>query len=402
MRGTDDEEEARALEREFKLLSPEERRTLYADRKGHKDIVMFLHEWGHTMGLLHNEDRSIFMNPSYDARETAFSDFERHVIALVLERRLARRAELYPESADLLPLLETAPHEEGSDSDRARLLELARGRARARTRRIGAPAGAGLPAPDVEAFNQAVEAANAGRLEDAWKLLSPVLQRAGTRKAGGGPLPGETWLRLAELAAGAGALSAADDAATRAGAQDPEALKLSAKIESTRHRIALPLDAAQRGVPPDREPAYVAGYNQMAAAINSSSSVADMARARSLLRDFAAAFPGAPGADVLGCDLELKARRPAVATRSCEAALDKFKGATRAHYLLAFMATSGATAAHKPAVAEQHLRQVIAMDPSDADAWRALVRLYRETRAKRSLAELAEQHQALLSSPLPE
>jgi len=398
LRGMDDEQEALALEREFKLLSPDERTRLYADRKGHKEIVMFLHEWGHALGLLHNEDRAIFMNPAYDQRQKAFSDFERRVLSVAIARRLERRGELYPETADLVPLFESAPHDEGSDRERADLLDFARQRARAGARHVaggGGGPGADLPAADIEAFNRAVEAANGGRLEEAWKVLSPIIERAAER---GKKVGGETWLRLAELAAGAGALTAADLAASHAGERDrgllPGVLKLGAAIESTRHRIALPLDSARHGVPPEREPAYVAGFREVADAITA----APLPEARARLRGFAEAFPGAAGADVLGCDLELKARRLPDATKSCEAALEKFKGATRAHFLLGEIAVAG----HKPVAAERHLRQAIAMDPSDANPWRALVHMYRQAGDRRSLAALAEEHQALLSTPLRE
>jgi hypothetical protein len=46
LRGMDDEQEFRAFEQDFKLISPDERQKLYAERKAHKEIVCFLHEWG--------------------------------------------------------------------------------------------------------------------------------------------------------------------------------------------------------------------------------------------------------------------------------------------------------------------------------------------------------------------
>src|SRR5262245_638647 len=64
-RGMDDEEEYRIFEREFTLVTAEQRQRLYADRKAHKEIVVFLHEWGHTLGLLHHEDSKCIMNPGY-------------------------------------------------------------------------------------------------------------------------------------------------------------------------------------------------------------------------------------------------------------------------------------------------------------------------------------------------
>jgi predicted Zn-dependent protease len=58
--------------------------------------------------------------------------------------------------------------------------------------------------------------------------------------------------------------------------------------------------------------------------------------------------------------------------------------------------------ARRDPVAEQHLRQAVLLDPADPANWRALAQFYRATGATRRLAALASEHQALLSSPLPE
>jgi hypothetical protein len=389
LRGMDDEQEFQAFEREFKLISVEERQRLYADRKAHKEIVCFLHEWGHTLGLIHHEDRKLVMNPAYDPLQTEFSEHDRRIVELVLERRFETRDELFPESAALVPLLEAMPAGEGSEGERAHVLDLVRHRAahRSSTKQGGANT-VDLPAADIEAFNKAVSTLNAGRAEDAWKLLAPVVEHAAARTVGG-----NTWLRIAELAAAMGALTRADEAAGRAG-KLPGAQKISAELESTRHRIALPLDAAKLGVPPEREPAYFVGYWQAARLIDED----NVAAARARLGELAASFPGAPGLAVLSCDLELRAKHVALATKHCEEALVKFKGATRAHVLLAAIAFRS----RKEAVGEQHLRQAILLDPADPTAWRLMAQFYRSTHASKRLADLANEHQALLSSPLPE
>jgi predicted Zn-dependent protease len=196
------------------------------------------------------------------------------------------------------------------------------------------------------------------------------------------------------LSAAVGALSAADEAVSRLERSAPEAQKLAGEIDAQRNRLALPPDSAKLGVPPDREPAYAAGYRETARLVFSS----DLPAARARLQAFATAFPGTPAADVLTCDVELRAKHAAAAAKSCEAALAKFKGATRAHYLLGLIAAR----ARRDAVAEQHLRRAILLDPADPTAWRALATMYRESGAKQRLAELANEHQALLSSPLPE
>jgi hypothetical protein len=66
MRGMDDQEEGRFLAESFKLLPPSERESLYEARKAHKEVVIFLHEWAHTLGALHAEDPELVMNPAYD------------------------------------------------------------------------------------------------------------------------------------------------------------------------------------------------------------------------------------------------------------------------------------------------------------------------------------------------
>jgi tetratricopeptide (TPR) repeat protein len=389
LRGMDDEQEMLALDAAYKLLSVEERRRLYGDRKAHKEIVVFLHEWGHTLGLLHNEDRAIVMNPAYDPQQRAFSEFEKRVVMLAVDRRLGHRGEPLPEATDLAALLAHAPADEGSDAERHDLRAFLQGRPRGGEGPSAAVPGAtDLSATEIEAFNKAVTAVNAGRAEEAWTLLAPIVRHAALRQT-----QPATWRRLGELAAAAGALSAAEDAIARV-RSDPDAVKVAGDIDARRHRVALPPDAAKLGVPPEREPAYVAAYREAAHLVLSE----DLPAARTRLAAFTSAFPGTPAADLLACDLELRAKHTAAATKSCEAALAKFKGATRAHYLLGLIAARS----RRDALAEQHLRRAIVLDPQDPTAWRALGAMYRESGAKQRLTQLANEHQALLSSPLPE
>jgi tetratricopeptide (TPR) repeat protein len=394
MRGMDDEQESLAIDREFQLLPIEERRRLYGDRKSHKEIVVFLHEWGHTMGLLHHEDRASVMNPAYDSQQRVFTDWEKQVMAMVIERRLGKRGEPYPETAELASMLAAAPADEGSNKERAELTAFVRDRAKAVKTNADITAARTASAADftqqeVDAFNKAVAAVNADRREQAWALLAPVVRSVAARKTSAG-----TWTRLAELEAGIGAFTAAEDAIARAGSGDAEARKTAERVESARYRMALPLDARKLGVPPDKEPAYAGAFSKAAEAVAS----APIAAAQTHVAEMAKAFPGAPGVDVLTCDLELRAKRVAQANKSCEAAVAKFPGATRAHYLLGVIAAN----ARRDAVAEQHFRRVIALDPREEGAWRSLAAMYRTARSKQRLARLRDEHQALLSSPLPE
>jgi tetratricopeptide (TPR) repeat protein len=193
LRGMDSAEEGVALERELDLLSPEERQRLYADRKTHKEIVIFLHEWAHTMGALHHEDRAVIMNPIYDPRQSSFSDFEKRLLALVLDRRLDKRDDPYPESEALAELLKEAAggaggrpaaadpafKDEGSDKERAALLGLAAARAAGSTAGAGVAAGPRLdiPAADATVWNQVAADINDGHLEEAWNKLAPLARK---------------------------------------------------------------------------------------------------------------------------------------------------------------------------------------------------------------------------------
>jgi hypothetical protein len=397
LRGMDDEQEIRALERELALISPEERGSLYAARKAHKEIVIFLHEWGHTMGLLHNEDPTVVMNPAYDNRQAAFSDFELRVISLVLDRRLTHRSEPYPESADLLPVMQRAPASEGADRERAELVAFLRQRAGARADQaaqadgqIGQGGGEALHLSqhDVDEVNRAIHAGNAGHGEEAWAILAPVIQRA---SAGSGA-DAATRLRLAKLAAHFGALSASEQVLSRTKEEDAtadEKVKLAGEIETTRRRVALP----SASLPADREPAYVAAFRETGEALESS----HPREARARVEAFEAAFPGTPGADVLACDLALRSGHVAEARRRCEAALAKFGEATHALVLGGLIAAR----TRRDADAEKQLRRAIALDPQEPFAWQALAGIYRASGARTRLDELERQHRALFSSPLP-
>jgi predicted Zn-dependent protease len=462
LRGMDDEQEGQALNNNFDLLDSNERGTIYGERKAHKEIVVFLHEWAHTMGALHDEDRTIVMNPLYDPKQAAFSEFEQRLIMLVLERRLTRPSEAFPESAghELETLLASAPAEEGSSKDRAVLLDIAHQHAGGRSA-TGAPAPNALPAADSEAYNRVVDALNAGRADDAWNGLQPLIARhprqaaiatlachlvaaqphadearaacdaaaaldaqdarplleaaaayaragdlaratplvlAGAARATAAPADIQRDLRVAELAGAVGALSAGEQALARVGRgqgeQAARIVKLSGELDAARRRLALPRDATRWGVPPEKEPAFAAAFWETSDRLSSGDGAAGRAR----LRELSAAYPEAPGTDLLSCEAELRARHAAAASKRCETALSKYDEATRAHYLLGFIAVE----TRHDAAAEKHLRRAILLDPGESGAWQELARFYKATRANQRLSELRAEHQALLSSPLPE
>ena len=399
LRGMDDEQELLALDREFALLDPAERQSIYAQRKAHKEVVIFLHEWGHTLGLLHNEDPSIIMNPAYDAHQAAFSPFEQSVINLVLGRRFERPAEPFPEVAALESLLRDAPSDEGSDKDRAQLMDLARQRARGVTGTPVAGTAAdptGATRDQIDQYNRAVRAANAGRTEEAWGDLAPVIAELMKTKIPEVASDQTLFREASSFAAHLGALTAAESLMARLDRNAPELVKVAAEIESTRHQVALPPDAQKAGVPAEREVAYVAGYREIARALSSANTTA----AEERFQTFAADFPDAPATDIVACELDMSAKnakKRAAAAKRCEAALAKYDAAERALVLLAAMAASD----RHDAKAEAYLKRAIGNQPDDPGPWRMLGQLYRSTHARSSLSELESRHQALFSTPLP-
>ncbi|MES1210285.1 MAG: hypothetical protein ABUS79_30470, partial [Pseudomonadota bacterium] len=433
LRGMDDEQEGLAIDREFNLLSPAERQRMYEDRKIHKETVLFLHEWAHTMGALHEESDPAIMNPLYDAQRSAFSYFEKDLILFVLEHRLADPATPNPEAAGLPALLAKAPPTEGTDKERAELLALAAYRARAGWTSAGGAgdenegsgeAGRGgervrlnVPEADRQVFNQVVAALNDHHSDQAWAALGPLLPRqskqatvqalacslvtlpaaaaearaacdraitldpkdtrapfsaaaafltardpthAAPYVALGLPRIPEgdhkTWAWAASLATGVGALSGAETAIEHLPQGDADRGKLAQELEALRMRVALAPGTSAPGVPVDQEGAYVSKFEETERTVSASRVPGGQpATARTAVVAFGKSFPDTAGADLLFCEVELAARREAAAIKHCEAALVKFPRATRAHYLLGFLA------AHQRhgASAEKHLRRAI-------------------------------------------
>ena len=163
------------------LLDPSSASRFTSQRKAHKEVVIFLHEWGHTLGLLHHEDPAVIMNPSYDRIRRRSAPSSRARSTWCSGAASSDRPRPIPEVAALESFLTDAPSDEGSDRDRAQLLDSdppARAR-RAPARRSRAPSmPTAVTHAQIEQYNRAVASANAGRTEEAWADLAPVIARA--------------------------------------------------------------------------------------------------------------------------------------------------------------------------------------------------------------------------------
>ncbi len=87
VRATNDAAERRTINAVFGRLGDGEREKLYLRRKRHKELVVFLHEWGHTLGAMHESDAISVMYPTYDAESRVFSAENRKIMEISLRYR---------------------------------------------------------------------------------------------------------------------------------------------------------------------------------------------------------------------------------------------------------------------------------------------------------------------------
>ena len=73
VRDMNDVMEVRKIAEVYDQMGEQDRLTLYAARKAHKELVVFLHEWAHTLGALHERGDGRIMGPNYDRQASTFS-----------------------------------------------------------------------------------------------------------------------------------------------------------------------------------------------------------------------------------------------------------------------------------------------------------------------------------------
>jgi hypothetical protein len=136
LRDVADLAERAAIDRAFPTHTREQRDDIYAHRKDHKRLAVFLHEWAHALGALHAVSGEGLLHPSYDDRMTdydpanaglvhaalddAFSDEKGHEALLSELRKVSSESFVASERDALIARLEAAPLEpEHSEEDEA-------------------------------------------------------------------------------------------------------------------------------------------------------------------------------------------------------------------------------------------------------------------------------------------
>ena len=182
------------LRREYDALSESEREALLAKRKLHKEQVIFLHEWAHTLGVIHASRPGSIMNPRYGRAQTGFSDEEAELVEIALRHRGSDGASWQAgTAADFASFLTSHRDPSWEQRDREWLVQVTQPRAPIAP--IGpptpdrAPASARVPATesaapvqplegaDATAFASAIAFEEAGRYDQAFRVLAPLEAR---------------------------------------------------------------------------------------------------------------------------------------------------------------------------------------------------------------------------------
>lgn len=125
MRSLHDLAEYNEVRRLFDTLTDREREALLVSRKLHKEQVIFLHEWAHTLGVIHDRRPSALMSPSYDSEQVGFDETEARLIEIGLQHRRDDGPRWREGSAgEIRALVEKSPDPDWDPKDRQQLLEM--------------------------------------------------------------------------------------------------------------------------------------------------------------------------------------------------------------------------------------------------------------------------------------
>ena len=338
-------------------------------RSQHKEAVVFLHEWAHTLGALHVADPTRILSPTYTTEASVLGPMEVGLLNAALDDRLGGRG--WPH---LRAFLAHAPSDSWDPRDRARLETVLGGHddsaARAHTDDD--------PAPFIAAAQAALSRHD---LTQAQVQAAEAAVRAGRTSP---PNPA-AWLAVARIDLRIGALTWADQALARA-AGEAAAPALGAQVQNARRFHGLP--AHWPGLAAEQEPAFLVSFTQADAALTAPR------RARPLIAAGLRRFAAAPGWLMLACDLSMRESHNGAAMDQCTAALSAMEELPRAHFLLGTLQL----AAGKTTVALTSLQRAVDLDPGQPVYWDALGEVhavlgrddeFRKLRAERARAGAA-------------
>src|SRR5207248_170688 len=89
LRGMFSAAEMDAINASLQLLSSADREQLARDRRLHKETAVLLHEWAHTLGVIHDRSPQSLMAPVYDKSQSSFSEASARIAGIGLQFRNA-------------------------------------------------------------------------------------------------------------------------------------------------------------------------------------------------------------------------------------------------------------------------------------------------------------------------
>ena len=447
LRGLNDAAEVTLLEQVLRGMSARERQALYGRRKQHKELVLLLHELGHTLGAMHVIGDDRIMAPSYEATQASFEGPNARLMAAAAQARFAaHKDEPEAEWRAVLEHIRQHPWSGWNEDERDRLVTELEGRVKsAADGTAGMSLGSRVRPDDREKFRAAERLLTAGRSADAWEELEPLIEfypdeasvqvmscrlavaagkdraliaRRCDRAIALSPGDPEPRLRLAQSS-----LAAKDPAKAYAGAEAAhrelaamspalrkelaalwkelgavtraeEAGKGDAEVVGWARGLRARYGLAPGAVPPEREADYVAAVRELLKLVYARKFPDAERRAGQLRKE----FPGGDaGIDAALCDLEVRRKKYSAARALCEKALERYQDEAWAHYLLGLLDKRD----KKPDTALQHLTRAIALDPELENAYQVAAQLYDTGGRKEEAAKLRRAYKEQFGRELP-
>ena len=203
------------------------------------------------------------------------------------------------------------------------------------------------------------------------------------------------WLVLADRYQTMGALTWAETAVARAGAQPGADHGIAAWAATTRARYGIPRDGARWKLSPEDDANAVTAVRGVVTLANAHKIDAAVKAASAAEKR----WPQLPGLLAARCDLELRREALGAARRECDRAIAQ-GGSSWALYLRGIieLRTDG-QAATTTAIAR--LREAIELDPDLGQAWRALGKALERANATAPLDQLRHDYQERFHTQLP-
>jgi len=177
--------EREAINASFPHMATAKRDEIFKQRQKHKRLVVFLHEWAHTMGALHTRREDTILYPAYNPEAAGFSDANLGLIDAALRDRFP----FDPSYPSLREYLASAKSELWFSGEREDLMARLGG-ASAPQNSTAAPAPvqiavsgdqdellSGVSPEDRALYAKANEQFEARDLEGSWESFEPLLRR---------------------------------------------------------------------------------------------------------------------------------------------------------------------------------------------------------------------------------